>query len=321
MLTSLILLSGLFASTMAQQPTGPSRPVNYCSDLNTADTPGNYSIHQTQGLCYDFCVRKVFALAVVQGNYCWCSNYVPASSKQVSPGQCNKGCPGYPTDVCGTDTLFGYMLGQQSPSGTTGAGQQASSTTTSRPAPTTPTIETVTEEGTVRTVTVMPTPNPTGDMEQNRTNTPAPVASDNNGGSSGLSTGATAGVAVGTIAIATIAIVSAFLFYRRRKQRRDDESLGHSPRGSSAGMGSPRSTEPGMAQTDGRPWDLDQSGRRRSTLMPIDPRIDPTHTGFYNREQNTSRDSINTLRDDQDYSRKVHQPTKVLRATNPDPDN
>lgn len=315
MLRSVVLLGGLFTSSMAD----PSIPVNYCSSLNTAPMAANYSIHQTQGLCYNFCVEKNYALAIVQVNNCWCSNFVPDSSKQVSPGQCNSPCPGYPTDVCGTDNLFGYMLGQQKPSGTASTGQAG--TTSKPPTNTSPSVETVTADGTVRTVTVAP--NPTGTLEENQTTSPAATGNGGNGGGSGLSTGATAGVAVGTIAVATIAIVFAFLFFRRRRQRRDDESLnrGPSPRGSSAGMGSPRSTEPGMAQTDGKPWDpTDQSGRRRSTLMPIDPRIDPTHTAIYNREQNTSRDSINTLRDDQDYSRRVHQPTKVLRATNPDPD-
>lgn len=45
--------------------------------------------------------------------------------------------------------------------------------------------------------------------------------------------------------------------------------------------------------------------------------MDPFKMGLYARRK--SHESINTVRDDHDYSRRVHQP-KILRATNPDPD-
>jgi hypothetical protein len=46
--------------------------------------------------------------------------------------------------------------------------------------------------------------------------------------------------------------------------------------------------------------------------------MDPnTAPGIYVR--NKSHESVHTLHDDQDYSRRVVQP-RVLRATNPDPD-
>lgn len=60
-----------------------------------------------------------------------------------------------------------------------------------------------------------------------------------------------------------------------------------------------------------------QAGSRGSRLMPADPRMDPYSDGLYVRTK--SHESVNTLRDEQDYSRRVHQP-RVLRATNPDPD-
>ncbi len=180
-----------------------------------------------------------------------------------------------------------------------------------------PTVQTVTADGTVRTVTVTPTP---GVSSPNQTQ----ITSQ--GG--GLGTGAAVGIAVGVVAAVVAVGVIVFCVWRRKKQREADGGMFKgSPRGSSAGMmtNSPKAAEAGVttpfAGRSGDPnWDSDQSGRRKSTLMPIDPRIDPAHSGIYNRNENKSHDSINSLRDDQDYSRRVAQP-KVLRATNPDPDD
>ena len=64
-----------------------------------------------------------------------------------------------------------------------------------------------------------------------------------------------------------------------------------------------------------------ENGKRRSTLMPVDPRLDPFARGIYNNTQNSrSHESVGSFQDNQDYSRRVHEPTKVLRATNPDPE-
>ena len=183
--------------------------------------------------------------------------------------------------------------------------------------PSTPSVETVTESGTVRTVTVTPTPGVPSSSEQG-------TISSQGGG---LGTGAAVGIAVGIIAILVAAGILAFCMWRRKKNRQAAAMFGSpSPRGSSSGMmSSTKAAEAGATPPYiGRPtegsWETDGSTKRRSTLMPIDPRIDPAHSGIYNRHENISHDSINTLRDDQDYSRRVHQPPKVLRATNPDPD-
>lgn len=128
-----------------------------------------------------------------------------------------------------------------------------------------------------------------------------------------------------------VAAVAFLLWRRKRQQGEKDEALfaatnSPSTRGTSPGTlnGLNVAEAVGAASfkrhgADGS-WESDQSGRRRSTLMPIDPRIDPGFTDIYARNDNKSRDSINSLRDDHDYSRRVHQPNKVLRATNPDPD-
>jgi hypothetical protein len=75
----------------------------------------------------------------VQGENCWCSNYIP--SNQQSTSKCNEPCPGYPSDSCGSSSgLFGYIALNIKPSGTAGASSSAakslvSSNTPSSPAP------------------------------------------------------------------------------------------------------------------------------------------------------------------------------------------
>jgi cell wall integrity and stress response component len=98
---------------------------------------------------------------------------------------------------------------------------------------------------------------------------------------------------------------------RRRKGQPQNQDDMPSQRGSSAGMigGRPEVGEAGWG-------DGGMLGRRPSKLMPHDPRMDPFNLGLYVR--NKSHESVNTIRDDHDYSRRVHQP-KVLRAMNPDP--
>ena len=182
-------------------------------------------------------------------------------------------------------------------------------------------MQTVTAGGVVQTVTV----------------TPSADASDSSSATShhkGLSAGAAAGIAVGVVAAIVITAIVAFLIWRRRRQQREPEDplfVGNNPKTPSPRGTSPNtSSSPKVTEVTGAPafarkvgegqWENDQSGRRRSTLMPIDPRIDPAFSGIYARTDNKSRDSVNSLRDDHDYSRRVHQPGRVLRATNPDPD-
>lgn len=129
---------------------------------------------------------------------------------------------------------------------------------------------------------------------------------------SGLKTGAVVGIVVGVIAaVIGIAGVALFLWFRRRKQRKeegfqDDPSI----RDSSSG---PR---PNMSAAGASPISPIAGSKRNSTLQ-VDPRMDPFKQGLYVRSG--SRESINTLRDEHDYSRRIQAP-KVLRATNPDPD-
>lgn len=159
-----------------------------------------------------------------------------------------------------------------------------------------------TNNGVVSTITIRP--DPTGDAD----------GSEDGGESSGggLGTGAIVGIVVGVVgAILIGAGLVLWWFLRRRKQTRE-EGYQEDPsvRGSSSSrMGG--SVGPEMASASS-PASGAHNSNRNSTLQ-IDPRMDPFKQGLYARSG--SHESINTLRDDHDYSR------RILRATNPDPGN
>ncbi|KAI0533909.1 hypothetical protein GGR58DRAFT_516519 [Xylaria digitata] len=328
--------------------TGPllvqSLMIEYCASMNTAATATNSSIWQSNGLCHDFCVDQSYAFAILQAHDCWCSNYVPAESSQVDSDECDDVCPGWKYDTCGADGLYGYIALDTSPSGTADASSststEQSSTTVETSSPTTSTVHSTTStstttsstlpdtsSGTTRTTT-SPTPSTSvktvtaGGTVSLETVTVTPTAAVGSGADSGantssqsgLSSGATAGIAIGVVAIAAILVGIGAFIYIHRKKRQHEEQLASRPHsnlsGSQGVMSTPTTT---MASV----WDGENmsTGRRSSRLMPHDPRMDPFATNIYTRFENKSRESINTLQDNQDYSR------KVLRPTNPDPPN
>lgn len=155
-----------------------------------------------------------------------------------------------------------------------------------------------------------------------QTITSTAMASAGNG-NHGLSGGAIAGIVIGILAVLA-AFIAGALLYQRHKRRK--ESLEGAPlagalggshrRGSSVGIMSKAGTISSSGY--GMPMEEDVYGSpRRMSMKPMDPRLDPKQTfGLYRA---ASHDSINTLRDDQDYSRRVHQPGRVLRVTNMGP--
>jgi cell wall integrity and stress response component len=153
--------------------------------------------------------------------------------------------------------------------------------------------------------------------------------SKNSGGGGGLSTGGAVGLTIGLVVlIATIALM-AWYYMRKRKQEKQDAFANLSRANSVTGqLGSAGGGVPSRTMSENSRYVLNTNGRqvveawepetggRQNRLVPVDPRLDP-FAPLYQRD-NKSRDSINTLRDDQDYSRRVQQPRPVLRVNNPD---
>ncbi|RDA84709.1 hypothetical protein CP532_2769 [Ophiocordyceps camponoti-leonardi (nom. inval.)] len=298
-----------------------------CASLNTADTPQNVSIYQTNGLCHDHCMKSQQAYAITQGNSCWCSDYTPAEDTQVDKSKCDFPCPAYPRENCGGKGVFGYVpLNNVSPAGTKGASKpdepsstSASSSTsteeatsvTETPSPTsssssvlpTSVIQTVTADGKVQTVTVV---QPTQTPKANETKEAPQIRLEQ----TGLGKGAVVGLVIGIIAAAVATAAMGLYLWMQRKKRREQNLMDDpSVRGSSSGILG------GRPEMSGIPGSPESTGNRSSTLQ-IDPRMDPFKQGLYARSG--SHESINTLRDEHDYSRRIQQP-KVLRAMNPDP--
>ncbi|KAH7317774.1 hypothetical protein BKA65DRAFT_107952 [Rhexocercosporidium sp. MPI-PUGE-AT-0058] len=355
----------VFLLTFSEQAFAAIFNVPYCATFNTAETPRNSSIYQTNSLCYEYCngqtklQKKQYALAVVQFQGCWCTDYAPATTTTG----CTEECPGWPQEKCGNSdpVLYGYVALPAAISGTreasaetsTSANQatvtssdvttststsstssstdtesitttQRSSSTSSTSSTWTPTpvtsLETIT--GQVRTVTVTPTVPPNAQATNGLT-------PSNKGSGGGLGTGGAVGLTIGLVAL--VAIIAAAVFFFLRKRRREQEAADNlSRRGSSAGFGAAAVPSRTMSEnsryvlgTDGRrvveTWEPGETAEvRRSRLIPVDQRLDP-FSPVYQRGDNKSRESVNTLRDDHDYSRRmVTGGTGILRATNPD---
>ncbi|KAK4155421.1 hypothetical protein C8A00DRAFT_41971 [Chaetomidium leptoderma] len=320
-------LASLFHSVAwaQSQPVGPSVPMEYCASVNTADMVPIHYDWQSDGRCFGNCTTLKYALAIVKEKNCWCSNLIPNRADQKSLGNCQDPCPGYPTDFCGGDGVYGYMdVAGFSPTGTAPPGgdstklpSSSDGDTTSKP-PNPPSVTTITVGGTVRTITA--TAEPTGPSGEPLFETP----------STGLQTGAIVGIVVGVLG--GLAVIAAFIWLwfakRRRRNEEDGNRLGSPMRGgSSPGMtATPRTGEIsenrfGAASVGSAAATWDSSNKRRSNLMPVDPRLDPFAAGMYPSDQNRSRESFSSLQDNQDYSRRVHQAPRVLRAMNPDPDH
>ncbi|KAI5817752.1 hypothetical protein BZA77DRAFT_31943 [Pyronema omphalodes] len=221
-----------------------SADTKYCSKTNTGDGDGTISTFQSVGLCTTQC-QSSFAFAVLQGKYCWCSNYAPSTP---SDGTCDSPCPGYPADQCGNlnDNLYAYIQLPNKVLGTKGPASSTVSPTSSLPA----VITIVTTKGPTETVIITSinsatksssAPSTTSTFQTITTtaataiatNTSSPTstsAASAENSSFTSSPGKVAGLIVGLI-IALLLIVAAVLFWRRRRNQRDSALYGSSQNG------------------------------------------------------------------------------------------
>jgi len=185
----------------------------------------------------------------------------------------------------------------------------------------TPIISVFTTIGQVHTITISPTA---------PANSQTGISQKSSGG--GLGTGGAVGLTIGLVAVIAIVTALLWLYFRRRRKQEAEEFNNASRRGSTAGLGGLGGPIPSRTMsensryvlgTDGRQvvetWEPgDGPGSRRSRLMPVDPRLDPFAPVYQRNGDNKSRESMNTIRDDHDYSRRVVHQGPILRATNPD---
>lgn len=111
--------------------------------MNVRDERGLYTdwcivsdTYQSNGACETTCAS--YALGVLQGKKCWCTNVVPSKSSQKATSKCDTGCPGYPADSCGSaaDGVFAYVsAGSKKPTSTEGGSGGTSTTSVCVPSP------------------------------------------------------------------------------------------------------------------------------------------------------------------------------------------
>ncbi|CAG8192284.1 unnamed protein product [Penicillium nalgiovense] len=304
-------------------------PFHFISFISFSDT------FQSNGACRTTCAK--YALGIIQGKTCWCSNVAPSKGSQSDTSDCDSSCPGYPADSCGSASkgVFAYLsiIGNDVTSTAGGSTSTTSSTST-----TTSTSESTSVQPTTVTVTasgssISTSPTSTSSDDKTTTTSSSVSLETNSGGQvktitvaatsetagadsasantgpvgNKLSGGSIAGIVIGVLGgIALVgALIFLIFFYRKRARSASpipsqDMTEDRTSRGSSF-MGGffPRGNGEGGA---GGPIPA------RSGTTFTDRRM-KTNTVLY---PNGARDSSVSLQDNEDYSR------PVLRLTNPD---
>ncbi|KAF1925742.1 uncharacterized protein M421DRAFT_7755 [Didymella exigua CBS 183.55] len=322
-----------FAVLATAQSTGFTQ--SYCSSQNTASGDAYFWTYQSNGECTDHCKASgTWAFAVIQYTDCWCSNYIPSTTTDIS--DCQKDCPGYPAEKCGDKDagLYIYIEMSGQPSGTAGGSQSSSTSSSSNnkisstlktsassfaDAPST-SVQVTTESGAVVTRTVIY--QPTESAQQT-----------SSAGSGSSNTGAIVGGVVGGIA-AIAGIVGGVLFFlwrRRKQQRAEQEHQAGITRNTStmskSGLlgGRGAATDPhypppiatngsnaGSRHDNESISPISGSQRRYSQPMMIDSRLNPETVLMYHPTFANSRESLGSIDDSRDYGRQ-------LNVRNPDP--
>lgn len=302
--------------------------LDYCASFNTKETDAYFWTWQSNGWCKDKC--SGYAFAIVQDSDCWCSNYAPGDTSDV--GDCDKDCPGYPSEKCGSKDgeKFGYIALGKKPSGTRGG---------DKPTPTKDTtMKTATSDSDDESATsknVFTTSGPGGISVITQTIVYRPTNLPSNEEKQSSNTGAIVGGVVGGIAvIAALVGGIVFLLWRRRRQRQQQEmgevdEFGvqrHTSTMSKAGLlrgekppqypptalaTNIRRNSRMMADSESGSPGSGHSDRRSSRPYIFDQRLNPSAIMM---QDNTSRGSFVSLDDAADYHR-------TLNVRNPDPED
>lgn len=294
-LSALALLPRAFAST----------DIAYCASENTGSSDVVVNNYQSNGACEDTC--SSYGLAILQYKKCWCSNVAPANSSTVDHDKCNSGCPGYPSDSCGSASagVYAYLLINSKSISSTATAASISGTSTTSKSTSSSSSSTHTDAGTTTTANVALTTSANGDVKtitvaaaESTSSSGASTASGTSDkGSSGLGGGSIAGIVVGVVGgLALVgALVFLIFFYRKRARSASPVPSGDMTDRNSQASNWSRGVFPGGAGGSMNRQNTFTDNRMRNAVYP-----------------NGSRDSSVSLQDNEDYSR------PVLRLANPD---
>ncbi|WPG97698.1 Hypothetical protein R9X50_00047900 [Acrodontium crateriforme] len=240
-------------------------------------TDVNSYAYQTKSYCQPICVKQNKAvMGLSKGSDCWCGDDVPDSSTKVDDSNCNVGCFGFGSDMCGGDGFYSvYKTGISGSSGSSSSSSQSSSSSSSdsdSTTSTTPTTSIATRPGQTVIVTTTNTAEVTATGTAKHSNT----------------AGIAAGVVVGIVAVAAIVGGAIFFLKRRRQQQAAEEHR--------------RATQVSDFMRERRPAPQPPSSGGYSNGS--DQRLEP--------EAGARRNSVGSIADDQDFSR------RILRVANPD---
>ncbi|KAJ5786167.1 ER membrane protein Wsc4 [Penicillium pulvis] len=308
----------LLVSALALLPrTFASSTLAYCATENTGSSSNSSSsIYQSNGLCEGDCAS--YAFGILQGKVCWCSNVAPASDTRESTSKCDTGCPGYPSDSCGSASKGVYAYVSISGNSATSTASNSDTTSSSSTTTTSGTTTSTSSTSTITTSTTSGSTTTTGASVAYTTSSNGEVKTITVSGSSatsgadgstvtttsnkssGLSGGSIAGIVIGVVGGLALVGALVFLVFFYRKRARSSSPVPSQDMADRTSQGSnwSRGVFPGGAGGS----DLGRKATFTDNRMK-------TSTAIY---PNGARDSSVSLQDNEDYSR------PVLRLTNPD---
>ncbi|KXT16017.1 hypothetical protein AC579_7111 [Pseudocercospora musae] len=231
---------------------------------------GSYT-YQSTGYCGEKCTGQSQAvMGLSAGDECWCGGNIPADSDKVDDSKCNSPCTGYGQDDCGGDGFWSVYTTGTGTAGTEGASSASSDSSSTKGTPSTSAVATVSTSiapGHTVVVTIAPD-----------TSSTSIASPDKSGGGGTNTTGIAVGVVVGVVAVA--GIIGALVFWRKRKNAREaEEEYARKNQANDFIRGGGERKPPGTGY----------SGMS-------DQRLDP---------EAGRRNSVGSLADNQDYSRRI----------------
>lgn len=268
-----------------------------CYSSSTPLKDQGTNIYQSSGACQKTCVEggtSYAVMAMTEGSNCFCGDMLPAEDTKVDDSKCDTPCDGYDQEMCGGHNYFTVFLTGTVNNVDSYEGGSSSSSSSAAPSKTatsaSSSVTAAPEESAAVSTSIAPGTTIVVTMPSSQQQTEAPDASPSaksDGGSGTNVAGIAAGVVVGVVAVAGIAI-GLFFFMRHRRRKAEEEEYKRNQVGDFMRHGG--------TSGEGKPPNTGYSNMS-------DSRLDP---------EANKRNSIGSIADDQDYSR------RILRVANPD---